>query len=142
MDPRSADAPGVTTMGWFRSRSRWGSYLALFALAFQLALSFGHVHLEGGAPVSGHASALLGVHAATASATAVDPADKESPALADDCCPICTLIHLAGALVPAAAPALPRLALFERVLLAAAVEFDVARPRYYSPLGARAPPLA
>jgi hypothetical protein len=129
-------------MGWFRSRWRWGSYLALFALAFQLALSFGHVHLEGGAPVSGHASALLGVQAVTASATAVDPAGKESPALADDCCPICTLIHLAGALVPTAAPALPRPAVFERAGFAAALEFDLARSRYFSPLGARAPPLA
>jgi hypothetical protein len=129
-------------MGWFRSRSRWGSYLALFALAFQLALSFGHVHLEGGAPVSGHASALLGVHASTASAAAVDPASTETPTLADDCCPICTLIHLAGALGAAAAPALPRLAVFEQVPFPAAVEFDLARPHYYSPLGARAPPLA
>jgi hypothetical protein len=128
-------------MGWFRSRSRWGSYLALFALVVQLALSFGHVHLEGGAPLSGHASALLGVHASTASA-AVDPASTDTPTLADDCCPICTLIHLAGALVPAAAPALPRLAVFGRVPFAAAVEFDLARPHYYSPLGARAPPLA
>jgi hypothetical protein len=129
-------------MGWFRSRSRWGSYLALFALAFQLALSFGHVHIEGGAPFSGHASALFAVHPSSASAAAVDPAGKESPAPADDCCPICTLIHLAGALLPAAAPALPRLAVFEQVPFAAAVEFDLARPHYYSPLGARAPPLA
>jgi hypothetical protein len=132
----------VTTMGWFRSRSRWGSYLALFALAFQLALSFGHVHIEGGAPLSGHASALLGVHASTASTAAVDPASTETPTLADESCPICTLIHLAGALVPAAAPALSRLVVFERVPFAAAVAFDLTKPHYYSPLGARAPPLA
>jgi Protein of unknown function (DUF2946) len=131
----------VTTMGWFRSRARWGSYLALFALAFQLALSFGHVHLEGVAPVAGHASALFAVHPSSASA-AVDPAGKEMPALADDCCPICTLIHLAGALVPAMAPAVWRLAVFARVPFAAAVEFDLTNPHYYSPLGARAPPLA
>src|SRR5262245_32631294 len=66
-------------MGWLRSRSRWGSYLALFALAFQLALSFGHVHIEGGEPLSGHASALFAVHPSDASAAAVDPAGKESP---------------------------------------------------------------
>jgi len=129
-------------MGWFRSRSRSGSYLALFALAFQLVLSFGHVHLEDGAPLSGHASALLGVHPASTAAAAVDPAGKETPTLADDCCPICTLIHLAGALVPATAPAVSRLAVFGRVPFAAAVEFDLTNPHYYSPLGARAPPLA
>jgi hypothetical protein len=30
-------------MHWFRSRSRLGSCLALFVLAFQLAVSIGHV---------------------------------------------------------------------------------------------------
>jgi hypothetical protein len=129
-------------MGWFRSRSRWGSYLALFALVVQLALSFGHVHLEGGTPISGHASALLGVHPASTAAAVVDPAGKETPALADDRCPICTLIHLAGALVPATTPTVSRLAVIDRVPFAAAVEFDLTNPHYYSPLGARAPPLA
>ena len=129
-------------MGWLRSRLRWGSYLALFALAFQLALSFGHVHIEGGEPLSGHASTLFAVHPSNASEAAVDPAGKETPALADDCCPICTLIHLAGALLPAAAPAVSRLAVFEQAPFVAAVEFDLPRPHYYSPLGARAPPIA
>jgi hypothetical protein len=129
-------------MGWFRSRSRRGSYLALFALAFQLALSFGHVHLEGGAPVARHASALFAVHPSNPSAAAADPAGKEFPALADDHCPICTLIHLASALVPTAAPTLPRLAVYGRIPFAPAVEFDLAPPHDYSPLGARAPPLA
>jgi|EndMetStandDraft_8_1072994.scaffolds.fasta_scaffold14925_2 hypothetical protein len=132
----------ATTMGWFRSRSRWGSYLALFALVAQLALSFGHVHLEGGAPSSGHASALSAVHPSSTSAAAVDPAGKEFPALADDHCPICALIHLAGVLVPATAPAVSRLAVFDRVAFAVAVEFDLTKPHYHSPLGARAPPLA
>ena len=36
----------MTTMRWFRTRSRWGSCLALVALALQLALSFGHIHLK------------------------------------------------------------------------------------------------
>jgi hypothetical protein len=129
-------------MGWFRSRAKWGSCLALFALAVQLALSFGHVHLEAGAPVGGHASRLLGIYSASPAAAAIDPAGKESPALADDSCPICALIHLAGALVPTAAPALPRLAAFGRVPFAAAAEFDLTRTHYCSPLGARAPPIA
>jgi hypothetical protein len=129
-------------MGWFRSRSRWGSYLALFALVVQLALSFGHVHLEGGTPIVGHASALFAVHPSNAAAAAVDPAGKEFPALADDHCPICALIHLASALVPAAAPTLPQLAVFGRISFAAAVEFNLTKRHYSSPLGARAPPLA
>src|SRR5439155_18707760 len=92
-------------MGWFRSRSRLGSYLALFVLAFQLAVSFGHVHLDHVAPVSAGATAL-----ASAQPSADDLNAPSNPAsrkdLADDCCPICTLIHLAGALVPAEMPSL------------------------------------
>ena len=33
-------------MSWIRSGKQWGGCLALFALAFQLALSFGHIHAE------------------------------------------------------------------------------------------------
>jgi hypothetical protein len=119
-------------MGAFRSRSRWGSYLALFALAFQLVISFGHVHVEGGAP--GRVSIV---------AKAVgDPASKQSPAIADDHCPFCALIHLAGTLTPSEAPTLSRLASFRRLLLLAAIEFDFAAAFHHSPLGARAPPIA
>jgi hypothetical protein len=121
-------------MGAFRSRSRWGSYLALFALAFQLVVSFAHVHLGGGAPAAAHAS--------IAAKAAVDPASKQSPAVADDHCPICALIHLAGTLTPSEAPTLSRLAAFGRLLLLAAVEFEFTAALHHSPLGARAPPLA
>jgi hypothetical protein len=130
-------------MSWFRSRSRLGSYLALFALAIQLTLSFGHVHLDGNVLGVRHAATLSGVSAGTAVATAViDPAGKETPALADDFCPICALIHLAGTLVLAAAPSLPQLGAFSpSPLEAAPLPFDIAGP-HHSPLGARAPPLA
>jgi hypothetical protein len=121
-------------MGWFRSRSRWGSYLALFALAFQLVISFGHVHLDGGAPTAGRASIVA--------KAAVDPAGKQAPAVADDHCPFCALIHLAGTLVTADAPTLPQLAVFGRLRLQAAIEFEFAAALHHSPLGARAPPLA
>ena len=33
-------------MHWVRSNRRFGSWAALFALAIQLVLSFGHIHLE------------------------------------------------------------------------------------------------
>ena len=118
-------------MSWFRSRSRWGSYLALFALAFQLVISFGHVHVEGSAP--GRASIIA--------KAVVDPASKQLPAVADDHCPICALIHLAGTLTPSEAPTLPRLPAFGRLLLLAAIEFEFAAALHHSPLGARAPPL-
>jgi hypothetical protein len=127
-------------MSWFRLRSRSGSCLALFALAFQLAVSFGHVHLEHIAPVSRGASALAGALPSANDLTApANPAGRED--LADDCCPICTLIHHAGALVPAEMPSLPLPTVFGRLWLEAALEFDL--PASQGALfRARAPPIA
>jgi hypothetical protein len=130
----------VTTMRWFRSRSRLGAYLALFALAFQLAVSFGHVHLERIAPVSAGASALAGAPPSADDLNGPsNGAGRED--LADDCCPICTLIHLAGALVPAEMPSLPQPAVFGRLRLEAAAEFDLTASQA-TLFRARAPPIA
>src|SRR4051812_32761201 len=101
-------------MNWFRSRSRWGSYLALFALAFQLALTFGHVHLDRQAPLSSAQLTLASADASTdASNAPADPKGRHDRA--DDRCSICTLIHLAGALVLAEPPSLPLPDVFGRL---------------------------
>src|ERR1700732_5368621 len=110
-------------MRWFRSRKRAGSYLALFALAFQLAVSFGHVHLERIAPPSVGASALAAAQIPAADLNArSNPTGRED--LADDCCPICTLIHLAGTLVPAEMPLLALPTVVGRLRLQVAAGFD------------------
>jgi hypothetical protein len=127
-------------MSWFRSRSRFGSYLALFALAFQLAVSFGHVHLERVAPLSAPASALASAQPSADDLSApCNPSGREHPA--DDHCPICTLIHLAGALVPAEMPSLPLPAVFGRLRLELAAEFDLTAS-HAALFRARAPPIA
>jgi hypothetical protein len=127
-------------MRWFRSRSRLGSYLALFALAFQLAVSFGHVHLDHIAPVSAGATALAdALPSADGLNAPSSPAGRED--LADDCCPICTLIHLAGALVPSETPSLALPHVFGRLWLAAATEFDLTA-LHGALFRARAPPIA
>jgi len=130
----------LTTMRWFRSRSRLGAYLALFALAFQLAVSFGHVHFERIASPSASASALAG-----AQPSADDPNAPSNPAgrghPADEHCPICTLIHLAGALVPAEARSLPPPTVFGRLRLELAAEFDLTAS-HAALFRARAPPIA
>ena len=127
-------------MRWFRSRSRLGAYLALFALAFQLAISFGHVHLERVAPLPAGASALAGAPPSTDDLTAPpSPAGREH--LADDHCPICALIHLAGALVPAEMPSLPVPSVFGGFWLEAAAEFDLTASQG-ALFRARAPPIA
>jgi Protein of unknown function (DUF2946) len=130
----------MTTMGWFRSRARLGSYLALLALAFQLALSFGHVHLDHVAPASAGAMAIASTQPSTEEVNAPSvPAGRED--VADDVCPICALIHLAGALVPVEMPPLPLPSIFGSVLHEAAARFDVtAAPS--ARFRARAPPLA
>jgi Protein of unknown function (DUF2946) len=127
----------VTTMGWFRSRARLGSYLALLALAFQLAVSFGHVHLDHVAPASALATAI-------ASAQPSDGDPPSSPAghdVADDLCPICALIHLAGALVPAETPPLPLPSIFGSVRREPAAAFGLTAAQG-ALFRARAPPLA
>jgi hypothetical protein len=78
-------------MGWLRSNKGRIVWLALFALACQLALSFGHVH--PGKNV-GSASAALG---AAGNADQSAPAAPRGPA--DDFCAICANISLAGTLV-------------------------------------------
>jgi hypothetical protein len=130
----------LTTMCWFRSRSRFGSYLALFALAFQLAVSFGHVHLDEIAPVAAGATARASTQASADDLNAPSsPAGRED--VADDCCPICTLIHLAGAIVPAETAPLPLPNMFGHLRLAAAVEFGLAASQS-TLFQARAPPIA
>src|SRR5262249_47292248 len=125
-------------MGWFRCRSRLGAYLALFALAFQFAVSFGHVHHI--APTSALASTLASEQPPSDKANAPSrPAGHDG--LADHLCPICTLIHLAGAIVPADTPPLPLPSIFGGLRLEGAVAFVfIASQR--APFPTPAPPIA
>ena len=124
-------------MNWFRSRSRWGSYLALFALAFQLALTFGHVHLDRFAPPTADKFAVASADASSDARNApADPAGQD-----DRACPICTLIHLAGALVLAEPPSLPLPDVFGPSQTETAVAFDFSKPQRAF-FAARAPPTA
>jgi len=112
-------------MKWFRSNIRHGSRLALFALAIQLGLSFGHFH--GSAAQAGPAiqSAPLqtsvhdanGLPAATADNQAAQPQpapDHDSGQQPGDTCAICAVMAMAGNLLFATPPLL---------LLPQAVEF-------------------
>jgi hypothetical protein len=88
-------------MRWFRAKVRQGSWLALFALAINLALSFGHVHA-----VPGHSDAGLVVQAAAA-LSGNGGQSQDNDRHPDDLCPICmaaAALHSAMASTP---PALP-----------------------------------
>ncbi len=81
-------------MKWLRSNARRLSLLALFALALQFGLSFGHFHadrLAGAAAISNHASA----------STPDSGHDQDNP---DDFCAICATIAMADTLVDAVPP--------------------------------------
>jgi hypothetical protein len=118
-------------MGWLRNR--WGSYLALAVLVFQLALTFGHVHLNLIGSVTGHAAI------STAAGTTPDaPVSPDAPD--HDHCATCALIHLAQALVAPVAPVLLLPASFEHHVRFADAVGLTAQP--LALFRARAPPLA
>ncbi|MEH2512333.1 hypothetical protein V1291_003687 [Nitrobacteraceae bacterium AZCC 1564] len=86
-------------MKWLRSNARRLSVLALFALALQLGLSFGHFHAD-------HAFAAPAVVSDHASAFTPDSSGHKHDKPADICA-ICATIAMANALVDAAPPVLP-----------------------------------
>jgi hypothetical protein len=94
-------------MGWLRSNRGAVAWLAFFALACQLVLSFGHVHASklGGGSL---ASAAVETRDAPADGSPSSP-QKNPFGLAGDFCAICASINLAGALIlpiPVLAPRL------------------------------------
>jgi hypothetical protein len=92
-------------MCWFRSNRKTGGRLALFALALQLVLSFGHIHLQdiyGYGPAGAAASALA---TATEKSSSL-PSDQPSKH-GDDYCAICATTSLLGNSFVAQAPQLP-----------------------------------
>jgi hypothetical protein len=123
-------------MQWFRRNVRFGSWCALAALAIQLVLSFGHLHIVGSAAAA----------AAQAAATEPVSALPEAPPLPSkhpgvaDYCTICASIHLAG-LLTAEPPSVATLHPSSGVRLKVLIE---ATTSSYSelPFNARAPPLA
>ena len=130
----------ATAMRRLRSRSKWGSCLALFALALQLVLTCGHVHLDR---LTGLSAEKFTVAAADASRIAqITPADPGGRGhRADDRCSICTLSHLASALVLAEPPSLPLPHISGRLPSEPPLAFDFLSPQR-ALFAARAPPTA
>jgi hypothetical protein len=124
------------SVGWVRRHRRNGAVLALIALALQIAVAFGHVHLHALAQNPHATSAQRAALADTKShAPAQIPADN------DDYCAICASIFLASSAFASAPPQLLVPANFETVEQC----FNVARPLADSPrlaFRSRAPPVA
>src|SRR3954451_15548278 len=91
-------------MHWFRSNLRLGSRLALLALAVQVILSFGHVHLFNPAPASPSSATAI----ASGAVLPRGDAPNHNPAgLPDADCPICALLQLVAMSAASVAPVLP-----------------------------------
>jgi hypothetical protein len=90
-------------MGWLRKNRGGVAWLAFFALACQLILSFGHVHLG---KANGGLAALAAVadSSSPSNAAPTAPRHQKPPSVPDDFCAICANIGLAGALVVPASP--------------------------------------
>jgi hypothetical protein len=111
-------------MKWFRSNIKTGSRLALFALAIQFALSFGHFHglAAQAAPAIQPDTALselsyanaLGASIAASEQAQQQPSSDHDSGQPSDPCAICAVISLANSLLFATPPLL---------LLPQAVEF-------------------
>jgi hypothetical protein len=116
-------------MKWFRSNVKFGSQIALFALAIQLALSFGHFH-----------GIAAQVAPSIQSTEQLPPPSQDSDRHPDDVCAICTVVALASTAMAAAPPALPIPQAFELThppMDAAFVHPRSARAAFQS----RAPPI-
>ncbi len=94
-------------MGWVRSNIRGFARLALFALAVQIVVTFGHVHLDGLAITSAQAAQSAVADQAVAPLATAHSKGQKPHGAADFDCPICALIQLASTSAPSVAPPLP-----------------------------------
>ena len=85
-------------MNWLRSRAKQLTLLALFALALQLGLSFGHAH---------HDRAFAGKTAISDQASAPSRDNGGDTDGRRDLCAICATVALAQALIDSVPPVLP-----------------------------------
>ena len=133
-------------MKWFRQNVKTGSRLALFALALQFALSFGHFHFDAARAAPDFRTqpdlVQLQVPATDAAAEAQQqPASHDNDRASHEACAICAVLSLAGSTVVSTPPqlVLPDATAF--LYLATATERvdpGSARPAFQS----RAPPVS
>jgi hypothetical protein len=122
-------------MLWARRNIRFGCWLALSALAIQLALSFAHIHVEDFAPTAGIQANV------NADEDGGNPTGLDHPGLGHHGCDICATISLLATLV---IPSPPVLAVLTAQSVTPLVIVDARRQISAAsrPFQARAPPRA
>jgi hypothetical protein len=124
-------------MGWVHRNRRHGAYLALAALALQIVLSFGHVHLDGLVRPS-HA---LATSHNTVVAQASQRAPAQNPGDDDDYCAICASIFLVSTSFVSDPPKLPVPDVSWRIKPSFSAARGIVEPRRVA-FRSRAPPAA
>jgi Protein of unknown function (DUF2946) len=121
-------------MQWFRANLKVGARLGLLALALQIVLSFGHVHL-GGLRHSADRPSVAGTYSV--------PSDPQQQPIsdADEYCAICASIHLAATSLLPQSPHLSVPFAVRRVEHSDFIPANAFSPRRAS-FQSRAPPLA
>lgn len=125
-------------MGWVYCQRRRGAYLALAALVLQIAVSFGHVDLDG--IVGPDHLTLSGLHQ-TVVAKASNRGPAQAPGDDDGYCPICASIFMVSSSVASEPPQLPVPDGFERIKHSVSIAHGVFTPLRVA-FRSRAPPAA
>ena len=134
-------------MNWFRKHLKHGSRLALFALAIQLALSFGHFHGAAAQTVRlGLTDGDLAIAATLAapeahSEAAQQPSDHDNDRDAADACAICAVLSMANNFLFATPPLLELPQAVELLHLTTGAEF-AHLGSLHPPFQSRAPPVS
>jgi hypothetical protein len=124
-------------MGWVHRHKRRGAYFALAALLLQIAISFGHVDLDGA--VIGDHLALGGAHRIAVFAKTSQHAP--APNTDDGYCPICASIFLVSTSFVSTPPPLPVPEGFYRIKHSVTVSHGISPPLRLA-FRSRAPPAA
>jgi hypothetical protein len=122
-------------MRWFRDHVRHGSWLALVALAINLAVAFGHVHALDGAVSERGPTAITA--AASGDRSQNHPADGQ----ADYLCPICMAAAAMGTALASTPPAVPVAVTISSIDHAIEQDFGIARPQRAA-FRPRGPPIS
>ena len=133
-------------MKWFRRHIRTGSRLALFALALQFVLSFGHVHADAAqaaASIQGQASLALeqGLAPDTASQAKQQPSSHDDGVPSNEPCAICAVMAMANQMVAATPALLPVPDAVELLLLTTDATFAHPGTQWLA-FQSRAPPVS
>ena len=127
-------------MRFIRSNLRGLARRALCGLAVPVAVTFGHVHLDGLKGAAALATQTAAADQVAAPFAKAHNKGQRSQGAADFDCPICALIQLASTSAPSVAPPLPVPAMLGNTIVYARAAPDFAASPIFA-FQARGPPV-